>query len=81
MSDVFENRVPSNATLTLRRIFLRIWIFEIRGEFAKKLRIKSEYFHVRTRSPLDLSVPIRYEFLRMLLSTRKTMLANDCQWL
>ena len=61
------------ATLTLGRIFLRIWIFEIRGEFAQNLRIDSEYFHVRPRSPLDLSVPICYEFLRML--------NNASQWL
>ena len=62
-----------NATLTLGRIFLRIWIFEIRGEFAQNLRIDSEYFHVRPRSPFDLSEPICYEFLRML--------NNASQWL
>ena len=64
------------ATLTLGRIFWRIWIFEIRGEFAQNLRIDSEYFHVRPRSPLDLSNQYVTNFYECL-----TMLANDCQCL
>ena len=35
--------VLAYATLTLGQIFLRIWIFEIRNEFAQKLRFDGEY--------------------------------------
>ena len=60
--DAAVDFTKSYATLTLGRI----WILVIRGELAQNLRIDSEYFHFRPRSPLDLSVPICYEFLRML---------------
>ena len=62
------------ATPTLRRIFLRIWIFEIRNELAQKLRLDSEYFLGRpSTSPYQYftnnthalpMVPMAYQCLR-----------------
>ena len=60
-----------NTALTHRRICLRIWIFEIRSEFAQKLWIDSEYFH------LGHPAASSYEYITNALR----IFANACQCL
>ena len=75
----------SYATLTLWRIFLRIWIFEFRGEFAQKLRLDSEYFHLGHPSVVLGPRPLLTNILRIYYECLPTLanalrIANErCQ--